>query len=58
MSNQFSPESTPTPTEVNLTDEQQMQLQNLNNMLNYLEELINNQPNKIPKLLEIFFKPE
>jgi hypothetical protein len=58
MSGQFSPESTPTPTEVNLTDEQKMQLENLKNILNKLKEFINNHPNKVPELIGRFFTPK
>jgi uncharacterized coiled-coil protein SlyX len=58
MIDQFRPESTPTPSEVNLTDEQKKQLEELNNTLNKLQYFINNNPGKIPNLINRFFNQE
>jgi hypothetical protein len=60
MSEQFNPESKPTPTEVNLnlTDEQKTQLEELNNILNKLQDFINTKPDKIPELINKFFRPK
>jgi hypothetical protein len=58
MSYQFSPELTPTPSEVNLTDEQKRQLEQLNNVLNKLQDLINHKPDKISHLINNFFRPK
>jgi len=56
MIDQFSSESK--PTEVNLTDEQKMQLEKLNNVLNKLQDLINRNPHKISNLIDNFFSPK
>jgi hypothetical protein len=58
MSNQLSPESQPPSIEVNLTDEQKMQLENLTKTLNELEDFINNNPKKIPELINNSFRPK